>query len=451
MTAIRRNRLGQPPRVGRIGHIGLDHRGVGPQPVRVRQLGLGGLDYQSRLAALDSRATVPDREHFEVSKNRLHIDDAKSLARLWTGLCQLGLDSTGGWAYFGEIDFIKSMSATVGVGRCTSMKLQHALVTITVGCLGLAACTSAQEAQKTSTKPAASNGGTKTIGLITFSGTDPSANIVVSSAKKKAQEAGYEVVVVDAQGQVDQANTAMQNLVQRKVSGIAITVFPVSSLAAGLASTKQAGIPVVTSGGGTGDGIAVNVDDSQGEKVAQALIDNTKGGEGEALTLTYLGGRPCQLRLASFDKTVKANAPSLKVTRQAITVPGQVESATSATLAWLAAHPANSAASLSIYACFDDPALGAIAALKQTQRADVKVYSFNGIAPALAAVKEGTMTATLWFDQSAVGSTLVEVLDKSVKSGVSSTSDQVPAPSILVFKNNYDSFVTAHPDAIKAG
>ena len=46
------------------------------------------------------------------------------------------------------------------------MKLQHALVTATVVCLGLASCTSAQEAQKTSTKPPASNGGTKTIGLI---------------------------------------------------------------------------------------------------------------------------------------------------------------------------------------------------------------------------------------------------------------------------------------------
>lgn len=330
------------------------------------------------------------------------------------------------------------------------MRLKPALITATVVCLGLAACTSAQHSQKNSAQPAASKGGTKTIGLITFSGTDPSANIVVSSAKKKAQEAGYKVVVVDAQGQVDQANTAMQNLVQRGVAGIAITVFPVSSLAAGLASTRQAGIPVVTAGGGTGDGIAVNVDDSQGEKVTQALIDNTQG-EGEVLTLTYLGGRPCQLRLASFNETVKAKAPKLKITRQAITVPGQIESATNVTLAWLAAHPAGSAPSLSIYACFDDPALGAIAALTQTQRTDVKVYSFNGIAPALAAVHDGTMTATLWFDQSAVGSTLVDVLEKSIKSGVSSTSSQVPAPSVLVTKDNYDSFVAAHPDAIKAG
>jgi ribose transport system substrate-binding protein len=80
----------------------------------------------------------------------------------------------------------------------------------------------------------------------------------------------------------------------------------------------------------------------------------------------------------------------------------------------------------------------------------VKVYSFNGIPPALAAVKDGTMTATLWFDQSAVGSTLVDVLAKTIKAGPSSTSRQVPAPSVLVTETNYDGFVAAHPDAIKA-
>ncbi|QGN58824.1 sugar ABC transporter substrate-binding protein [Nostocoides sp. HKS02] len=329
------------------------------------------------------------------------------------------------------------------------MKLKLAAAAVVAAGLGLTACTSAQQAQSQVVPQAAANGGKKTIGLITFSATDPSANIVISSAKKAAQKAGYDVVVVDAQGQVDQANAAMQNLVQRRVAGIAITVFPVSSLAAGLASTKQAGIPVVTSGGGTGDGVAVNVDDSQGEKVTQALIDGSSHG-GDVLTLTYLGGRPCQLRLAAFNKTQGSGAPSLQVTRQAITVPGQVESATNATLAWLAAHPKGSAPSLSIYACFDDPALGAVAALKQTNRDDVKVYSFNGIPPALAAVKDGAMTATLWFDQSAVGSTLVDVLAKTIKTGPSSTSQQVPAPSVLVTKANYDQFVAAHPDAVKA-
>jgi hypothetical protein len=61
------------------------------------------------------------------------------------------------------------------------------------------------------------------------------------------------------------------------------------------------------------------------------------------------------------------------------------------------------------------------------------------------------MTGTLWFDQAAVGSTLVDVLDKTIKAGASTTSQQVPAPSVLVTKANYATFVAEHPDAIKAG
>ncbi|GMA85743.1 hypothetical protein GCM10025868_09930 [Angustibacter aerolatus] len=344
---------------------------------------------------------------------------------------------------FCEIDF----SPLPEDGPCGRSLLVAGAV---VAGLALTACGSAAENAGSGSTPAAQSGGKKSIGLITFSGTDPSANIVVASAKEKAAALGYDVTVIDAQGQVDQANTAMQNLVQRKVSGIAVTVFPTSSLAAGLAATGPANVPVVSSGGGTAPGIAVNVDDSQGEKVTQQAIDDSKGA-GDVLTLTYLGGRPCRLRLASFNETVAAKAPGLKVSRQAVTVPGQVESATNATLAWLAAHPKGSAPSFSIYACFDDPALGAVAALKQTKRDDVKVYSFNGVPPALAAVQDGTMTATLWFDQSAVGGTLVDVLDKSIKNGASGDSQQVPAPSVLVTKANYDAFATEHPDAVKAG
>jgi len=328
------------------------------------------------------------------------------------------------------------------------MKLKYAFCSVAALSLVLAGCSSTAGTPSGSGSPGAAG---KTIGLISFSGTDPSANLTLASAKKAAEDAGYKTIVVDANGQVDQANTAMQNLIQRGVAGIAITVFPVDALAAGLQSTIAAGVPVVTAGGGTGQGVAVNVDDSQGETVTRALIKDAKPG-GQALTLTYLGGRPCQLRLASFDATVKAEAPELKVTRQAVTVPGQVESATSATLAWLAAHPKGSAPSFSIYACFDDPALGAVAALKQTNRTDVTVYSFNGVAPALAAIKEGSMTGSLWLDQVKVGQTLTQVLDESIKAGGKVTETKVvPAPSVFVTADNYDSFVAEHPDALKVG
>ncbi len=331
------------------------------------------------------------------------------------------------------------------------MKLKHALAAGVAASLILAGCSSPADTDQPddATDPAA-EGQDATIGLISFSGTDPSANITLATSMEWAEANGYEVVLVDANGQVDQANTAMQNLVQRGVAGIVVTVFPVDALGAGLAATKEAGIPVVTSGGGVGDGVAVNVDDSQGEVVTEQLIADAAS-DGEVLTLTYLGGRPCQLRLASFDETVAAEAPDLNITRQAITVPGQVESATSATLAWLAAHPEGSASSLSIYACFDDPALGAIAALTQTNRTDVKVYGFNGIVPALDAVRDGTLSGTLWFDQGAIGTKLMEVLDGAIKGGIPETSEEVAAPSVLVTPDNYESFVAEHPEVLEEG
>ena len=42
--------------------------------------------------------------------------------------------------------------------------------------------------------------------------------------------------------------------------------------------------------------------------------------------------------------------------------------------------------------------MGAIAALKQAGRTDVKTYSINGSPQALKAVKNGTMTQIIWQD-----------------------------------------------------
>ena len=51
--------------------------------------------------------------------------------------------------------------------------------------------------------------------------------------------------------------------------------------------------------------------------------------------------------------------------------------------------------------------MGAIAALKQAGRSDVQVYSYNATAPALQAVRDGTMTATLWLDLTSAGKILI--------------------------------------------
>jgi len=56
------DRLGQQPRVGRVGHISRDHRGVRPEPVGPQQLGVRGLGQKRLVAALDCGGAAASRE-----------------------------------------------------------------------------------------------------------------------------------------------------------------------------------------------------------------------------------------------------------------------------------------------------------------------------------------------------------------------------------------------------
>jgi ribose transport system substrate-binding protein len=89
--------------------------------------------------------------------------------------------------------------------------------------------------------------------------------------------------------------------------------------------------------------------------------------------------------------------------------------------------------------------MGAIAALKQNGRTDVKVYSFNGSGPALQAIKDGTMTATLWLDLKSAGTLLVNAIPEILEKGEAWEPKAVVPDVILVTKDNVDAFIKDHP------
>ncbi len=284
------------------------------------------------------------------------------------------------------------------------------------------------------------------LGIVTFSATDIATNRVVTGAQAEAEAKGWTSTVVDAQGSIDTANSAIQNLVQKKVGAIIVTVFPSNSLKAGLDAAKAAGIPVFSHGGGIADGVAVSIDVSLGAVIADRVVADL-GGKGDTLALTYRGGLPCREREASW-MTVLGGNPDINNTTQQITVPGQVESATAATNAWLAAHPAGP--NQAIWTCFDDPAMGAVAALKQNSREGVLVYGVNGNPDALEAVKSGWLTATLWTDLPGAGKYLVDQIEPVRAAGAAWHPVIAPCDNVIVDKNNIDQFLKDHPDAAKA-
>jgi len=285
------------------------------------------------------------------------------------------------------------------------------------------------------------------IGIVSIAATEANNVRYISGATAAAKELGWEVSVIDAAGSADQANAAIQNFVQRGAGAVVDMVFPYSSIGAGLAAAKDAGVPVVTWGGGLGGSVAAT--NGSGAPLAQPVIDRLVadlGGKGSVLALTYRTGEVCRNREALFDE-ILAKHPDIKVTKNEVRIPGYFQDGAEYANAWLASHPAGDE-NLAIWGCWDDPAIGAIGSLRQQGRDDVKVYGVNGNAQAIENIRNGHMDATAWEDSYTEGYQMVKLL-VDIKAGAGSwTPKAVEVPAVLVTKETVEQFVKDHPEAL---
>ncbi len=286
------------------------------------------------------------------------------------------------------------------------------------------------------------------VGIVSISANEANNARYIAGAEAAAKEIGWRVSVVDAAGSADQANAAIQNFVQRGAAAVVDMVFPYTSIGAGLAAAKAAKIPVVTWGGGLGSSVAAT-NGSGGPMtvpIDELMIANMSGG-GALLELTYHTGEVCRNREVELDSALKAHA-DIKVTKNEVRIPGYFEDGAQYANAWLASHPAGKT-NLAIWGCWDDPAIGAIGALRSQNRTDVKVYGVNGNAQALEDVKKGLMTATAYQDSTTEGANMIKLLPEIVKAGANWTPKAVEVPAVLVTSATVQKFLADHPSALK--
>ncbi len=284
-------------------------------------------------------------------------------------------------------------------------------------------------------------GDSPVLGVVQFSASDVFSNAALEGGAEYARANGWEVQTVDAKGSVDEMNAAMTNLITTGADALLVSVFPTTALADGVASAIDAGVPVANWGGGTGDGVPFAGDVWLDESSAQMIED--MGGKGEVLTLGYRPGLPCQGREEGLDELLADT--EINQTKQQITIPGQVESAQAATSAWAAAHPAGGEP-LAVWACFDDPATGAAAALRDLGRDDVFTYGINGTEAAVRLVEAGELTATTWYDSPAQGEALVKLLLEYIDDPESVQIPQdVGTEVVLVNSDNVEEFLAGNP------
>lgn len=288
--------------------------------------------------------------------------------------------------------------------------------------------------------------GDKLLGIVSIAATEANNMRYISGAEAAAKETGWQVSVIDAAGSADQANAAIQNFVGRGAGAVIDMVFPYSSIGAGLRSAEDAGIPVVTWGGGLGSTVAST--NGSGAPIAKPVNEKMiedMGGKGSILALTYRTGEVCRNRETLLDEQL-ASHPDITVTKNEVRIPGYFEDGAQYANAWLASHPPGDE-NLAIWGCWDDPAIGAIGALRQQGRTDVKVYGVNGNAQALENIKRGHMTATAWEDSYAEGYNMVKLIDEIIAAGDAWEPKASEVPAILVTQESIEAFLEEHPDA----
>jgi ribose transport system substrate-binding protein len=286
------------------------------------------------------------------------------------------------------------------------------------------------------------------VGIVSISANEANNARYITGAQAAAKEIGWDVSVIDASGNADQANAGIQNFAQRGAAAIVDMVFPFSSIGAGLAAAKSANIPVVTWGGGLGGSVAAT-NGSGGPMVVPIndLMIKTMDGKGSVLELTYHTGEVCRNREVELDKAL-ASHPDIKAVKNEVRIPGYFEDGAQFANAWLASHPAGKE-NLAIWGCWDDPAIGAIGSLRAQGRTDVKVYGVNGNAQALENIQKGFMTATAFQDSYTEGYNMVKLLPEIVKAGAGWQPKAVEVPAILVTKDTVEKFLADHPTAMK--
>ena len=286
------------------------------------------------------------------------------------------------------------------------------------------------------------------IAVVSISAADSNNVRHIKGLEDGAEQYGYEVSVLDADGSTDKANSAFANFVSRGADVIVDMVFPATSIATGLKSAEDAGIPVVTWGGGMADGVWYT--NGSGGPTATDVIKKMiedMDGEGELLALTYHEGQVARDREAILDELL-ADYPDIEVTKNEVNIPGTLQNAMEYANAWLASRPADGT-NYAVWGSWDDPALGAISTLKQMGRTDVKVYGQNGNADALQAILDGTMTATSWQSGYDEGIAAMEAIHEILEKGEEFEKTEEVVPVVVVTADNIEKFIEEHPETME--
>lgn len=242
-------------------------------------------------------------------------------------------------------------------------------------------------------------------------------------AKKAAAAGGADLVVLDAQDRADKQASDIEDLITRKVKVIIVNATDSDAIIPSILAANAANIPVVTvDRSANGGKVAYHVasDNVAGGKLAGEYIKKLLGGRGNVVELQGIpGSSAARDRGAGFNAVLKTATGLKRVASQ----PADFNRAKGLSVMEniLQSQPTIAA----VFAHNDEMALGASQAVQASKR-KILVVGFDATPDALAAVKAGTLAATVAQRPGDIGRLGVQRALDIVKTG------KVPAKTVNV-------------------
>lgn len=280
------------------------------------------------------------------------------------------------------------------------------------------------------TQTAQQEEGTEKIGLVVSTLNNPFFVTLRDGAQSKADELGYELVVLDSQNDAAKELANVEDLVQRGVKVILINPTDSDAVGNAIMIANDADIPVITLDRGANEGEVVShiaSDNVAGGKMAGEYILQQLGESGKVVELEGIPGTSAARdrgkgfndaagtasgievvarQAADFDRT-----KGLNVMENIIQAQEEIDA---------------------VFAHNDEMALGAIEALAAAGRDNVMVVGFDATDDAVNAVNEGTMAATVAQQPDRIGALGVENAAKVMKG--EAVESNIPVDLKLVTK-----------------
>ena len=268
-----------------------------------------------------------------------------------------------------------------------------------------------------------------TLAMVVSTLNNPFFVTMKEGAEKKANELGYNLIVLDSQNDPAKELANVEDLTVRGVKVLLINPTDSAAVANAVAMANRSNLPVITLARGAQKGKVVShiaSDNVDGGKMAGDFIAEKLGKQAKVIELEGIAGTSAaRERGAGFKQAIEAHQLQLLAAQ-----PADFDRTKGLNVMenLLAAQPQVQA----VFAQNDEMALGALRALQAAGKENVLVVGFDGTEDGIKAVQRGKLAATIAQQPDQIGSIGVETADKVLKG--QPVEANIPVPLKVVTK-----------------